>query len=347
MNTKIKALIIGVIVIGISLGIHFWNNRNNSFKTSKSNEEVGVVSKEKSVERKIMTTNGVRHSVSLDEIFEGGPKKDGIPSIDNPKFISVREASDFMEDEDIGIAIEVGETVRFYPYKILVRHEIVNDIIGGERILITYCPLCLSGVVYDPIVGGERVQFGTSGKLWNSNLVMYDRKTESYWSQVLGEAIKGEMTGEKLPLLPSDAVRFGNWKSENSTGEVLSRDTGLGLRSSLYNSDPYIQGGFNYYLTEDIFFPTSNEDNRLANKDFVLGVIINGKAKAYVPSAVKSIGELEDEIGGVKIVARYEDGLDTVRFFEKKLNGTLERINPMTSFWFAWVAVYPDTELYK
>lgn len=153
---------------------------------------------------------GTKHSIPLGEIKSGGPPKDGIPSIDKPNFISIKEAEGFLKESDPGIAINIEGEKRFYPFKILVWHEIVNDMIKGKRVLVTYCPLCLTGIVFDPVVKGERVEFGVSGKLWNSNLLMYDRKTDSLWSQVLGEAVVGEMVGTKLAVVPSDIIQFGN-----------------------------------------------------------------------------------------------------------------------------------------
>ncbi|MBI2038037.1 MAG: DUF3179 domain-containing protein [Candidatus Magasanikbacteria bacterium] len=290
--------------------------------------------------KKIMITDGVKHSVPLDEIIGGGPPKDGIPSIDNPKFISFQEANKTLPDNEPGIALEIGSVSRFYPFQILVWHEIVNDIVGGKQALITYCPLCLSGIVFDPLVNGERVEFGTSGKLWNSNLVMYDRKTDSLWSQILGEAIMGEQTGKQLAVLPSDQIRFGEWKKLHPNGEVLSRDTGA---ERFYGQDPY----GDYYTTPGTFFPVGKQDSRLPEKEFILGIVINGKAKAYWPPAVKKTGKIEDVFQGKTIVAEYEKNIDAVRLFEKKSNGTLERINPFGAFWFSWAAAHPDTELYK
>lgn len=290
--------------------------------------------------KEIMITDGVKHSVPLDQILSGGPPKDGIPSIDHPKFISIQEASKQLSDKEPGLAIEINNVNRFYPFQILVWHEIVNDTINGKRALVTYCPLCLSGIVFDPIVSGERVEFGTSGKLWNSNLVMYDRKTNSLWSQILGEAIVGDMTGTKLKVLASDQIRFGEWKKLHPNGEVLSRDTGA---TRFYGQDPY----GDYYTTPGTFFPVDKKDSRLPEKEFVLGVVVNGKAKAYWPAAVKKVGTVEDKFEGKIIVAKYEEDIDAVRLFEKKSDGTLERINPFGTFWFSWVAAHPDTELYK
>lgn len=292
------------------------------------------------IEKEIMITDGVKHSVPLDEIRGGGPPKDGIPPINDPKFISISEAEKDLVDEEPGIFIDINGIKRFYPYQILVFHEIVNDTVGSRRILVTYCPLCFSGVVFDPVVNGERVEFGTSGKLWQSNLVMYDRSTDSLWSQILGEAIVGEMTGTALERLPSDIARFGEWKRQNPGGEVLSRDTGA---IKFYGRDPY----GDYYTTPGVYFPVTNTDNRLEEKDLILGVVIGGKAKAYFPDAVKVAGTVNDTFGGKNIVLEYDKGLDVVRIFEEKTDGTRERINPIPSFWFAWAAAHPDTELLK
>ena len=282
--------------------------------------------------KEIMITDGVKHSVPLEDILGGGPAKDGIPPIDNPKFESAKGAS-FLSDDEPGISF----ADRFYPFQILVWHEIVNDTINGQRALITYCPLCLSGIVFDPVVQGERVEFGTSGKLWNSNLVMYDRKTDSLWSQILGESILGEMTGNQLKVLPSDQMRFGEWKKQFPNGKVLTRDTGA---VRFYGADPY---GDYYTDNSRILFPLDKTDNRLEAKDFILGIVINGRAKAYLPKAIKAIGEVKDIFEGQEINLKYDADLDVVRIFNDKG----DRINPFPSFWFSWVAAHPETKLYK
>lgn len=292
-------------------------------------------------ERKIFITDGVKHSIQLDEILSGGPPKDGIPSIDNPKFISVHEAEKLMKDDEPGVAFSRGRTHRFYPYQILVWHEIVNDTVEGERILVTYCPLCLTGFVFDPIVKGERVEFGTSGKLWKSNLVMYDRETDSLWSQILGEAVVGEMTGTKLALLSSDQVRFGDWSKLHPDGQVLSRDTGA---TRFYGSNPY--GG--YFEPVDFARNLAGfKDQRLPADAFIFGVVVGGKAKAYPIEAVKAKGTVEDEFQGITFVLRYEKDVDVVRVFKQNPDGTTERVNPFSAFWFSWVAAHPQTEVYK
>lgn len=296
--------------------------------------------------KEIFVTDGVRHSVPLDEILDGGPPKDGIPSIDRPSFVTTEEAAEYVSEEEPGIAFSLNGIDRFYPIHILVWHEIVNDTFpsanseqgDGQRVLVTYCPLCLSGIVFDPVVDGERVEFGTSGKLWQSNLVMYDRKSDSLWSQILGEAILGDQTGKKLAVLPSDMMRFGDWKARHSSGEVLSRNTGA---TRFYGRDPY----GDYYTNDGTYFPIRAQDGRLSDKDFVFGIVVDGKAKAYWVDAVRREGEVVDTFAGKTIVVRHDSATDTVRIFEI-IEGEEVRINPFPNFWFSWVAAHPDTELY-
>lgn len=291
--------------------------------------------------RDIQVTDGVKHSVPLEELVGGASGKDGVPSIDNPTFTSVKEAQSFLNDSDVGIAFKWAGEDRFYPFSILVYHGIVNDSVDGNPILITYCPLCLSGIVFEPIVNGEYVQFGTSGKLWNSNLVMYDRKTNSYWSQLLGEAIIGEVTGAKLPALPFDQTRFGDWKKKYPKGHVLSKETGA---KEFYGRDLFSD----YYSTSGRYFPAADEqDSRLSPKEYILGVVLNGQAKAYVPSMIKEAGRIEDEVAGVRVVAEYLKDLDVVHMYKSEKDGELIRLNPLPAFWFAWAAVHPKTEIYQ
>ncbi len=319
-------------------------NTNTEYKlpdgqTTKE-ETIFVNENNMKIEKKIMITDGIKHSVPLDEIVGGGPGKDGIPSIDNPKFISINRANEFLNNKDPGIMIDLDDAQRFYPFQILVWHEIVNDNINGKQILISYCPLCFSGIVFDPVVKGERVEFGTSGKLWNSNLVMYDRKTDSLWSQILGESILGEMTGVKLKIIPSEQLRYENFKSLHPNGMVLSKDTGA---ARLYGKDPY----GDYYSNSDIYFPVNKNSDRLDPKAFVLGIVIDGKSKAYWTDAIKRENIIEDVFAETAIVAKYNQNTDTANIYKKNEDESLEKINPIPNFWFAWVAVHPDTELYK
>ncbi|MFB6226549.1 MAG: DUF3179 domain-containing protein [Candidatus Paceibacteria bacterium] len=333
MNNK-KIIIFLIIVVAAILVAFYYQSQ---MQTEPTNNKNNTTTKKVNTE-KVKTTDGKKHTVPLDEIRSGGPPKDGIPSIDNPKYISPEKA-DFLSEDSQGISVSINGVDRFYPYQILVWHEIVNDKINGERILVTYCPLCRSGVVYEPKVKGEKVEFGTSGKLWQSNLVMYDRKTDSLWSQILGQAIVGEMAGTKLEKLPSNITKFGPWKKQHPDGQVLSKDTGY---SRDYDSSPY----GNYANNERTIFPVKHQDDRLDKKDLILGVTIDGKAKAYYPPAIKEEGRVEDEFQGQKIIAEFDQQEEIVKLYTKK-DGKKVRLPTISSFWFSWVAAYPNTKLYK
>ena len=289
----------------------------------------------------LFITDGTRHSIPLDEIINGCFGKDCIPSIDDPEFTSVGDLPSWFDEDGIGISIDLNGEQGFYPYQVLVGHEIVNnDRYGNQPVLVTYCPLCFSGIVFDPTVNGEVREFGVSGKLWNSNLLMYDRVNESLWSQISGEAVVGEQTGDELALINSDITTYKQWAAQNPDGKVLIGDKGS-LRS--YSFIPY--GGD---LTDiPPFFPLNNTDQRLTYNAFVHGIEFDGQTKAYHVDAIMRDGEVTDTFAGRTIVARYDESLGTARLFERKAEGTEERLDPFTAFWFSWVAVHPETELYK
>jgi hypothetical protein len=178
-------------------------------------------------------TDFTRHSVPLDEIISGGPPKDGIPSIDDPTFVPVAEAELTDTEPVIGLVIE-GDA-RAYPLRILIWHEIVNDVVGGVPVAVTYCPLCNTGLVFDRRVGDRVLEFGTTGKLRHSDLVMYDRTTESWWQQFLGEAIVGELTGTRLGMLPARLESFAKFKERAPAGQVLVP----GGDARAYGASPY------------------------------------------------------------------------------------------------------------
>ena len=165
------------------------------------------------------TTNFEMMSVSPDSIMSGGPPKDGIPSIDDPQFVPVAEGT--YEAREPVIGLEIDGDARAYPLSVLTWHEIVNDTVGGRPVIVTYCPLCNAALVFDRTVGGEAVEFGTTGKLRNSDLVMYDRATESWWQQFTGEAIAGERLGERLELVPSRLESFAQFSERHPNGRVL------------------------------------------------------------------------------------------------------------------------------
>jgi hypothetical protein len=181
-------------------------------------------------------TDFSKRSVSLGEFRSGGPGKDGIPAIDDPKFVTVEDA-DFLESREPVIELVVDGDARAYPIQILIWHEIVNDVVDGAPVAVTFCPLCNTAIVFDRRVKEQVLDFGTTGNLRNSDLVMYDRQTESWWQQFGGEALVGELTGFELEQLPARIVAWADFRREHAGGKVLSRDTGF---SRSYGQNPYV-----------------------------------------------------------------------------------------------------------
>ena len=183
-------------------------------------------------------TDFSKSSVDLKEIFSGGPPKDGIPSIYAPKFVPVAEAErSGLEDREPVITVAIKGDVRAYPLRILIWHEIVNDTVGGIPVAVTFCPLCNSALVFERLLDGKLLDFGTTGKLRNSDLVMYDRQTESWWQQFLGEAIVGELTGKRLKMVPVRVESFAKFKTRKAAGKKVLVASNPSMRRYGYN--PY------------------------------------------------------------------------------------------------------------
>jgi hypothetical protein len=283
-----------------------------------------------------VSEDGTKFIIDPDKIVSGGPPKDGIPSIDNPKFVSVKEADDWIEDNELVLALIYKGEKRVYPLQILVWHEIVNDFIADDPILITYCPLCGSGIAYERTLNGQEVEFGTSGKLFNSNLVMYDRLSDTYWTQIDGKAIVGEFTGQKLNPISIDTVVWRDWKKAHPDSKVLSQDTGFNRQ---YGNDPY----GNYYEDSFVFFPVENQDNRIHPKTVIFGIEVNGEFKAYREDDLIELKSIEDTVGNTNIkIERDDAGIVKITNLE-----TNEEIVKERDFWFAWYAFHPDTKLFE
>jgi len=182
-------------------------------------------------------TDFSKHSVPLEEIVSGGPPKDGIPAIDRPDFESVRAAGRWLNDREPVMVVEYGNEAKAYPISILMWHEIVNDVVGGRPLAVTYCPLCNTALVFDRQVDGHLLDFGTTGRLRHSDLVMYDRQTESWWQQATGEAIVGDLTGSKLQFVPQTTVAWRSAREMYPNLQVLSRNTG---HNRPYGRNPYV-----------------------------------------------------------------------------------------------------------
>ena len=206
-----------------------------------------------------------RPLVDPSELRSGGPPPDGIAPIDEPRFQSLDEASYLTADEPV-LALEIDGDARAYPIQIMIWHEIVNDTVGGAPVSVTYCPLCNSAVAVDRRVGGRTLTFGTSGLLYQSSLVMYDRQTESLWSHFTGQALAGVLTGTELDSYPVATVSWSDWSAAHPDGRVLSRDTGS---DRSYGTNPY--PGYDDVGTDPFLFD-GDADGRLAAKERVVGM---------------------------------------------------------------------------
>lgn len=277
-----------------------------------------------------------KHSIPIEEIQSGGPPKDGIPALLTPKFVPAAKAR-FLNDEDRVLALAQGKEAKAYPIRILNWHEVVNDTLDGKPILITYCPLCGTGMAFDPVINGKKYTFGVSGLLYNSDVLMYDHPTESLWSQVKEEAVTGPMIGSRLQPIFLIHTTWGDWRKEHPDTQVLSTETGH-VRD--YSRDPYA----GYADTRRIFFSVKNQSERYHPKEWVLGIVVQGKAKAYPFSELaRQPSVFTDTVNGLTLQVHYKDASKTA--FLTKLDGT--PIPSVVGFWFGWYAFYPETELYQ
>jgi hypothetical protein len=246
------------------------------------------------------STDFAQHRVPLDEFTRGGPPKDGIPSIDEPKFTSVEGGDQFLEPREPVAVLELGGAARAYPLQILVWHEIVNDELGGEPVAVTYCPLCNSTVAFSREVDGRAVEFGTTGMLRNSDLVMYDRETESWWQQITADAVVGEQTGTELEVLPSQILSWAEFRRLHPDGEVLTRDTGF---SRDYGSNPYV--GYDQPDSQP-FLLEGEVDDALPPKERVAAVKTKDGAVVYPFGRLAEEAPINDRIGGEPVVVLFD-----------------------------------------
>ncbi|MCA1783251.1 MAG: DUF3179 domain-containing protein [Dermatophilaceae bacterium] len=240
--------------------------------------------------------------VDTDRIISGGPPPDGIPPIDAPRFVPVEEV-DWVGDDEAVIALDLGDEHRAYPVQILMWHEIVNDVVGERPVAVTYCPLCNSALAFDRQVGDRLLTFGTSGRLYLSALVMYDRQTESLWSQVERTAIAGVLTGTELDLIPVTTVRWADWRAAHPEGRVLSRETGF---SRDYGRNPYV--GYDAVGNEDTFLDAA-VDGRFPAKERVVTFPGAVQPVAVLAADLASVGVADVEVDGATVVLFSSPGL--------------------------------------
>lgn len=318
--------------------------------------------------------------IPQNEIRDGGPGKDGIPSIDNPNFVETSRV-DYLGDNNLVVGIKIGDEIRAYPHIILDWHEIVNDQLCNLAIALNYCPLTGTAIGWNRTINGTVTTFGVSGLLYNTNLIPYDRLTSSNWSQMRLDCVEGDLQGQNAEIYPVVETTWANWKKRYPDSKVLALSTGFNRQYGRY---PY----GDYRTSDQLIFPVNNRDDRLPLKERVLGIIANEKVKVYrFESVSKGVNNvIQDQISSTNIVVfgsqednylvayegRAEDGtaLDFTAFegageavavdnegnewnvFGEAISGdrTGQKLLPTRSYigyFFSWAAFYPDLQIYE
>jgi len=274
--------------------------------------------------------------IPVDQIVSGGPAKDGIPAIDQPRFVQVADA-DFLQPDDMVLGLTRQGLARAYPLRVLNWHEVVNDQLESEAITITYCPLCGTGVAFDRRVKGRLLSFGVSGLLYNNDVLLYDRQTSSLWSQMMAQAISGPMKGQRLTMVPVTHTTWSDWRHSHTQTQALSTDTG---HRRAYDRDPYA----GYESSADVMFPLSFRSAGYHPKERVLGVQIGTQTKAYpFIELSKTNGVITDTLANTMLTIRFDHlaGRATVQASD----GT--QWPAVVGYWFAWYSFHPDTAVFR
>lgn len=293
------------------------------------------------------TKNGFDVSDALvpeNEILSGGPPRDGIPAIYQPVFESAEEAS-WIRERDRVLGIEINGEARAYPIRILDWHEIVNDKIDDQYFAVTYCPLCGTGMVFATNAGDGALLFGVSGLLYNSDVLLYDRYSESLWSQILGKAISGPLKGADLPDLPVTHTTWNKWFKDYPDTKVLSRETGMN-RYSRGGPRDYRESPYNgYENSRRILFKVSHSAPKTYHpKERVIGIEVDGVFKAYPFKELSKQGmaEFTDQVAGKTFLIEWDEKAQSSSIRDE--SGKL--LTTITGFWFAWYTFHPETEVF-
>lgn len=283
--------------------------------------------------------------VPAESVLWGGVRRDGIPSIDNPKFIAAKDA-DFLRDTDRVLGVFRNGIARAYPTRILDRHEIVNDRFDDEAIVVTYCPLCFSGMAFsapeeftnEEIAVGGNLTFGVSGLLFNSDVLLYDRQTGSLWSQIRSEAISGPLQGRKISPIVAAHTTWREWRERHPDSAVLS--TANGFRNN-YRNSPYKD----YQRSRQLMFPVNNRNNRYSNKEIVLGINLDGTDKAYPFKELQENDQnsFKDTIDGHSVTVEWSESDKYARI----IDADGEELPTVIVYWFAWYAFHPETQIFQ
>jgi len=248
-------------------------------------------------------TDFSRHTVLYAEILSGGPPKDGIPAIDSPQFVTVAEADSWLKDVEPVILVQVGADARAYPLQILMWHEIVNDTVGGVPLAVTFCPLCNTAIAFERTLDGRVLDFGTTGRLRFSNLIMYDRQTESWWQQAGGDAIAGELAGRQLAFYPAAIISWAEFREAQPDGKVLSRETGY---TRDYGRNPYV--GYDDVNRSPFLYQGPPTPGKLPPMARVVTVDLGSEAVAYPYDVLQTVRVVNDIVGGKPVVVFWSDG---------------------------------------
>jgi hypothetical protein len=270
-------------------------------------------------------------------IRSGGPPRDGIPAIDEPNFLAAENAG-FLEPNDRVIGVHRNGISKAYPIRILDWHEVVNDDFAGAATLVTYCPLCRTGMVFD--VDNDEVEFtfGVSGLLYNSDVLLYDRQTGSLWSQIMSKAVTGPMKSVTLDLLPSRHTTWADWRELHPDTLVLSTETGYGLK---YDASPYRS----YERSNRLMFDVEERNRAYKNKHLVLGVSIGDQHRAYPFDELRARGarQFKDRFAGREVTVVWSEAANSAHLLDE----TGAELPTVLAYWFAWYAFHPDTEIFR
>lgn len=266
---------------------------------------------------------------------------DCITSIDEPVFVSAKEGGEFVQDEDLVLGVFYRGEAKAYPVKTVFKHEVVNDKIGDIGLLVTYCPLIGGGVVFESKVQGSLARFGVSGRLYNNDLVMYDRTTVSLWLQVTGEAIAGPLLGERLRQLPVEVVPWETWRNIYPQTQVLIPSVKV-----VGPAEKFAQIFANYEDTPDVPYPLVSIGEDFPYKSWFRGIVVGGESRAYTEDLLFSKPRINDKVGGKEIVITSEPVTKRVLFYTKEKN-ELTLLSDIRLYWFSWKSIYPDTTVYK
>ena len=271
--------------------------------------------------------------VPVEDILHGGPGRDGIPAIDKPAFVAAEQAG-FLSSTDRVLGLYFAGEPRAYPIRIMNWHEIVNDRVDGAAILVTFCPLCGTGMAFKIPDGGT---FGVSGLLYNSDMLLYDRTSESLWSQIMAQAVSGRRKGERLAALPLEHTSWADWQARHPNTKVLSTHTG---HRRDYSRSPYA----GYTSSSSVYFDVGKIDPRYHPKEQVVGIVINDQARVWPFAELrKSKVPVEEHLGGKSIRVKFNPQAPSAWITDEK-----DRPLPSTTgFWFAWMAFHPDSGVYQ